>query len=128
MTAALILDGRRPLANLARAAGGQLRIRRSVLLASGGWLGTAHCRVIAQLEDATGPTRCSGVRVVSYPPPAVPAALGQLTHVDELALAGAGLAAQADARSGRPQLWLFVASCQVLWSQGQPVGECGGLS
>lgn len=121
MTAVQVLAGTRPLGRIARPAGGALRVRRSVLLAGGGWLATAHSRVSQQLQAHTGPTRCSRVLVLSYPPHLVTETLAVVTHVEDVELAGAQLAAAADHCGGRPRLWLFVASCAVLWTQAGPV-------
>ena len=106
-----------PLALVARPAGGQVRMRCSIVLAGGTWMADAAGRARLQLEAQTCITRSSGVLVVAYAPTDVPEVLAQLTDVDPLELAGARIAAQADAQDGRPTLWAFIASCQVLWPQ-----------
>lgn len=126
MTAAIpLLPDRRPLAEVARPARGrQPAYRRTVVLAGGDWLFNAPQRIVEHLQAVTGPTRCSRVVITSYPPHDAVRVLADLPDegIDPVELAGARLAA--DAVSEDPQLWLFIATCRVLWDQPEHARRC----
>lgn len=127
MTAALIpiLPASRPLAAVARPARGRRpTYRRTVVLAGGDYLRDAPLRAAAHLEQLTGPTRCSRVRTIAYPPWQATGVLADLPEegIDPVELAGARLAA--DAVADAPHLWVFIATCQVLWQQTEPLRRC----
>ena len=97
------------------------RIATTVCLAAGSYLRDAPNRAIADLMHRTGPTRAGRVIVANYPPDRAAEVLDQLAGCDTEVLAGARLAVAAC--DEQPFLWLFVASCQVLWTQ--PVDQVG---